>query len=66
MQLVTGRFNVTVRTFVEWIDDDIPIEMALIYRLGIHNFWNALMKSSEWKSLVDFALVLMTMNTSFH
>jgi hypothetical protein len=34
--------------------------MAPISRLGIHHFWNVLKKSSEWKSLADLALVLMT------
>jgi hypothetical protein len=35
--------------------------MAPIHAFGIHHFWNALQKSSEWKSLADLALVLMTM-----
>jgi hypothetical protein len=50
----------TVRTFGEWIYGDMATEMALIYRLCIHHFWNALKESRESKSLAELALVLMT------
>jgi hypothetical protein len=47
-------------------------EMGLIYRLGVHHFWNALKESRELKSLAEPALILMTrlwrrltMNASF-
>jgi hypothetical protein len=53
--------DVTVRQFGESIDDGIASEITPIYRLGIHDFWNILKGSSEWKSLADLTLVLMTM-----
>jgi hypothetical protein len=46
----------TVRTFGEWIDDDIATEKAPISRLGPRHFWNALKKSDERKWLAGLAL----------
>jgi hypothetical protein len=61
MQLAPRGYRLNIGTFGDWVDDDFATEMGPTYRFGTNHFWNGPKKSSEWKSLLDLALVFMIM-----